>query len=239
MSIRTLFIGWLLLQAWAPLQAQDVCRQELLRLAKDMQARVNVAGKGHLRAELEIHSQAGGQAPEVVLHTSVSIAPGRSIAENEHFSSYIDPQNRVVVLHTEKQVMIHPQVGTAKAPTDWEQFNEALILTSAVATCRNSGREGGDLVIDLQAQPDKGPIASVRYVVDTRKDLITDMETTYRPGNMLHRYRIRFLSYRPGVVDPRLASPAVDQVLASGRLRPALADHRLRDHRISEKPLAK
>jgi hypothetical protein len=96
-------------------QAQDDCKTKLMAVVHHMQQQVLNAPEQALKARLEITSQAEGEAPAVKMTTGLAVGLGRTIVENEHFSSFTDGDARVVVLHDEAQVLVYPQPTATKS----------------------------------------------------------------------------------------------------------------------------
>jgi hypothetical protein len=215
-------------------QAQDDCKTKLMAVVHHMQQQVLNAPEQALKARLEITSQAEGEAPAVKMTTGLAVGLGRTIVENEHFSSFTDGDARVVVLHDEAQVLVYPQpTATKTSAANWEQFNDTLIRVSNVAQCRTERTvKGNEMTVELHVPGSvKGAVQSIHYTVDLDRQQVTDMSTRYRPHQQLSSYRVKFISYQPGLLDPRLKRPSVDLVLKDGKLRPAYTGHRLRDRR--------
>jgi hypothetical protein len=104
---------------------------------------------------------------------------------------------------------------------------------SNVAQCRTERTvKGNEMTVELHVPGSvKGAVQSIHYTVDLDRQQVTDMSTRYRPHQQLSSYRVKFISYQPGLLDPRLKRPSVDLVLKDGKLRPAYTGHRLRDRR--------
>jgi hypothetical protein len=214
--------------------AQEDGKAELRAAIAHMQQIVETSARGALTARMDVTSITGEGIASTMVSDLFSSVDG-TIVENEHFTQFEDDRTRVVLIHSQKVLLVYdrPEAPVGQAG-HWQQFSDTLIDVAHIEHVRRV-QGGGKTLLEIGLivpdNVDLNGVSSITYTVDREQKLIVGMRTTYRPGRKLSSYRMHYLSFEPGRVDPRLKKGALYQVFNGRRLRAEYARYSVRDHR--------